>query len=93
MTLVDLLAAYAGAAATHRRATPEIEAVELAFPDGRRVILLERTYRDGVGVIVNPSAEEIATMETADLWDLWNSGRAERLAGIGASGARLFDQE
>jgi hypothetical protein len=62
MTLVDLLAAYAGAATTHRRATPEIEAVALVFPNGRQMILLERTYRDGVAVIVDPTEADLAAM-------------------------------
>jgi hypothetical protein len=93
MTLPDLLAECAGAVTTHQRATPELETVTLAFPDGRRMILLERTYRDGATVIVDPTEDELAAAKTADLWDLWNSGRGVHLAGVGASGARLFGQE
>jgi hypothetical protein len=91
MTLVDLLAAYAGAATTHRRATPEIEAVALVFPDGRRMILLERTYRGGVGIIRDPTDGELAAMrEAADLWELWNSDRKDNVGGLGVTPARLF---
>lgn len=83
MTIVDLLTTYAGAAVTHRRDQPELAAVAIAFPDGRRLILMERTYRDGVVVIADPSDDELTTLQTADLWAMWNSSRPARVAGIG----------
>lgn len=91
MTIIDLLTTYAGAAVTHRRDQPELAAVAIALPDGRRLILMERTYRDGVVVITDPTDDELAALQTADLWKLWNSTRTARVTGIGVTAARLFE--
>ncbi len=47
------------------------------LPDDRRAIALERTYRPGVYVILDPTDEEIGTAREGDLWRLWNSERAK----------------
>ena len=44
--------------------------------------LLERTYREGVVYILDPSEEEIDIVREGDLWKLWNSDRRVLLAGI-----------
>lgn len=44
--------------------------------------MIERTYREGVCVILDPTPEEIETARSGNLWDLWNSDRAKRLAGV-----------
>jgi len=93
MTIIDLLTTYAGAVVTHRRDDPEMAAAALAFADGRRMILLERTYRIGVDAIQNPTDDDFTVLETptSDLVLLWNSGRAEWIGGNGASPHRLFE--
>ena len=91
MTIVDLLVEYARAVTVCRRETPELEAVTLAFPDGRQMILLERTYRAGVTVILDPTEADLAAMrEAADLGELWNSDRKDNVGGLGVTPARLF---
>jgi hypothetical protein len=93
MTLIDLLTTYARAVITHRRDDPEMAAVTLTLPDGRRMILLERTYRSGVVAIQNPTEDDLAVLQTeaSDLSRLWNSGRGEWVGGIGATAERLFE--
>lgn len=49
---------------------------------GRQLLVIERTYREGVCVILDPTPEEIETARTGYLWDLWNSDRAKGLAGV-----------
>ena len=87
MSLVEFLAEYCGATLAERR---DDDAEDLAtlgarlleFPDGRRLILIERTYRDGIHLIADPTEAEIAAMRSGDLWDLWNSDRSTGLGGI-----------
>jgi hypothetical protein len=87
MSLVAFLTQYCGASLAERRDDdPEdlatLVACLIALSDGRRLILIERTYRDGVQFIADPSEAEIAVMRSGDLWDLWNSGRSTGLGGI-----------
>jgi len=87
MSLVEFLAQYSGAALAERREGEEDDLATLAacllvFADGRRMILLERTYSDGIHFIVDPTEAEIGTMRNGDLWHLWNSDRSTGLGGI-----------
>ena len=43
--------------------------------DDVRVLLLERTYRGGIRVVMNPDEHELADCR-ADPWRIWNQPRA-----------------
>jgi hypothetical protein len=81
MTLLNLLASYAGAWVVERGNDPCLASALITFPDGRRLIVLERTYREGIRVIHTPDDAEISRMKGMQLWDLWNSDRAENIDG------------
>jgi len=81
MTLLNLLASYAGAWVVERGNDPCLASALITFPDGRRLIVLERTYREGIRVIHTPHDAEISRMTGMQLWDLWNSDRAENIDG------------
>lgn len=80
MTLVELLAAYTGIHIEARRSDPCLQGALLTFADGRRLIVVERTYREGLVVLIDPTAEEAAILQHGDLWKLWNSDRGEDVA-------------
>ena len=54
---------------------PVIQWVLMQLADGRRLLFVERTYREGSTAIVDPSDEEIARCRI-DPWTAWNSPRA-----------------
>lgn len=82
MTLADLLEELAGAMVEVRRCQPTMAVLVLGFPDGRRLMLLERTYREGLTAIMDPTEEEMETARGGDLWGLWNSDRGISLGGV-----------
>ncbi len=55
--------------------------VLLRLPDGRQLLLAERTDRDGTKVLVEPTKEELQAARL-EPWAAWNSERAEHFAGI-----------
>lgn len=79
LTFVGLLGELGGVELLHRRCDATLEVALLALPKGRQLLALERTYREGICVILDPTPEEIETAKTGSLWDLWNSERATRL--------------
>ena len=81
MTLLNLLTSYAGAWVVERGNDPCLASALITFPDGGRLIVLERTYREGIRVIQAPTEGEISRMEGTQLWDLWSSDRAEIVDG------------
>jgi len=81
MTLLDLLASYAGAWVVERGNDPCLASALITFPDGRRLIVLERTYREGIRMIQAPTDEEISRMKGTHVWELWGSDRAEIVDG------------
>lgn len=81
MTLLNLLASYADAWVVERGNDPCLASALITFPDGRRLIVLERTYREGIRVIPTPNDAEILRMKGMQLWDLWNSDRAGNIDG------------
>ena len=81
MTLLSLLASYAGAWVVERGNDPCLASALITVPDGRRLMVLERTYREGIRVIPTPDDAEISRMKGMQLWDLWNSDRAEDIDG------------
>lgn len=82
MTLSMLLADLAGTAFVHSRGDSVLGAMMLEFPNGRRVLLIERTYRDGLRAITDPTLSDVEILQAGNLWDLWNSDRATLLDGI-----------
>jgi hypothetical protein len=80
--LVELLAQLAGAELSFRREDGEnlMAVTVLALPSGRQVLFVERTYRDGTGVLLDPTPEEIEIARSGALWSLWNEERTRRLA-------------
>jgi hypothetical protein len=80
MTLVELLAGYAGVTLETRRDDPCLQGALLVFGSGgQRLIVVERTYREGIVALVDPTEEEVAMLRQGDLWKIWNSDRAEDL--------------
>lgn len=80
LSLVDLLAQLAGAELAFQREDDLLAVAILSLPVGRQMLLIERTYRDGIGVLLNPTPEDLDVARTGDLWQLWNSERRLLLA-------------
>lgn len=80
--VVELLAQLAGAELSFRREDEEswMAVTILALPSGRQVLFVERTYRDGTGVLLDPTPEELEVARSGDLWSLWNEERTRQLA-------------
>ena len=82
LSVTSLLEREAGIRVTVRRSDVTLAAVVLERRDGSPMILIERTYREGVRCILHPTPQEIAAVRDDDLWDTWNSDRAILLCGI-----------
>jgi hypothetical protein len=81
LTLLALLARLGGAELEERWADATVAAGLLRLGGGRRLLVVERTYREGIRVLLDPTESELAAARNGRLWDLWNSDRAELLAG------------
>jgi hypothetical protein len=82
MTLASILSEMAGGCLAGSRSDSVLAATWMTFPGGRGLVLVERTYRDGLCVIIDPTEADLETLRSGDLWDLWNSERAARLDGL-----------
>jgi hypothetical protein len=82
MTLVELLAEVTGAELVLRREDEMLAVAVVATPAGRRVLAMERTYRDGIHVLLDPTEEEIELARSGDLWKLWNLERSTYLSSV-----------
>ncbi|HSS48913.1 MAG TPA: hypothetical protein VLX28_08200 [Thermoanaerobaculia bacterium] len=82
MTLVELLAEVASVELVLRREDSVLAVAVVATPTGRRVLALERTYRDGIHVLLDPTEEEIEIARSGDLWKLWNLDRTMYLSSV-----------
>lgn len=80
LSLVELLAQLGGAELALRRENALIAVAVLSLPGGRQVLFVERTYRPGIGVVLDPTPEEIEIARSGELWQLWNSERSALLA-------------
>jgi len=84
ISLVELLAQLAGAELSFRREDDEdlstLAATVVVLPTGRQVLFVERTYRDGTGVLLDPTPEDLEIARSGDLWILWNDERTRLLA-------------
>lgn len=86
ITFAELLATLGGAELSFQR-EDDVELASLAvavftLSSGRQVIAIERTYRDGIHVVIDPTPEELEIARTGDLWKLWNSERSALLMSI-----------
>ncbi len=82
ISFLQLLAELGGATLELQRGDVTIAAAVIALPAGRQVLALERTYREGLRVILDPTQEELETARSGNLWDIWNSDRAKDLSSI-----------
>lgn len=80
MTLVELLAELTGAEIELRREGSVLVMAVVKSSAGRRIMALERTYREGIVVLLDPTEDEMETARSGNLWDLWNSERAQDLS-------------
>lgn len=81
VTLLELLHRLGGAEVELRRSNATLSAALIRIAGGGRVFVIERTYREGLRVMMNPTPEDLETIRSGDLWSLWNSGRLRWLAG------------
>ena len=73
-----------GAAVVERRSGRDdsIDWVLVRLGDGRRLLLIERAYRSGVHVMVEPT-DELLEAARDDGRSAWNDHRSSRLGGLG----------
>lgn len=94
ITLVQLLTQLTGAELSFQRQSNLVVVALLALPGGRQVLLSERTYRDGIRVLIDPIQDEIETARHGDLWQGWGSERSLYLSSaIGLTTSWLDDEE
>ena len=60
-----------------------LHVVGVELQDGGQLILLERSYREGLHYLPDPTDEEIEIAQSGEPWTLWNSERSRFLTGIG----------
>lgn len=72
-----------GAAVVEQRASGDdlIDWALVRLGDGRQLLLMERSYRSGLHVMVEPTDEELDAVRR-DAWTAWNSDRSEILGGL-----------
>ena len=80
--LVELLTQLAGAELSFRREDEDdlLVVTVVVLPNGRQALFVERTYRDGTGVLLDPTPEELEIARSGNLWSLWNEERKRLLA-------------
>lgn len=80
--LVELLTELAGAELSFRRENEDelFVVTVVALPNGSQALFVERTYRDGTGVLLDPTPEDLEIARTGDLGSLWNDERKRLLA-------------
>jgi len=79
VTLVELLGQLAGAELSFRREADLLGVSALVLPGGRQILIIERVYRDGTGILLDPTPEELEIARGGDLWQIWNSARRSLL--------------
>jgi hypothetical protein len=80
-SLLELLSGLGGAQLLERWTDGTLAAGLVGLSGDRRLLLVERTDREGIKVLLDPTATELAAAREGHLWDLWNADRAELLAG------------
>jgi hypothetical protein len=81
-TLLELLDELGGLDVELRRSDAALAVALVATTRDRKILIVERTYRDGVCCIVDPTSEEIESAGNGDLWKIWNSERAVLMSGV-----------
>ena len=82
MGVLELLEGLGGAKVVLRRDGVSLAAALVKTVVGRQLILVERIYRGGTCVLLDPTEDETETAATGDLWQLWNSERAVAVWGL-----------
>ena len=82
MTIVELLTSLFGVTVIAQRNDATMSAVALRVSDGRRLIMVERTYREGLKVLLQPTDADIELIQGGDLSALWKSDHAVPLDDI-----------
>lgn len=81
LSLLALLAEMGTPELEERWSEPPLVACLLRDSGGRRLVVIERTYREGIAALPDPTEAEIAAGRAGRLWKLWNSERARPLTG------------
>lgn len=81
-TLLELLDELGGLNVELRRSDAALAVALVAITTDRNILIVERTYREGIRCIVDPTTEEIESAGNGDLWKIWNSERAVLLSGV-----------
>jgi hypothetical protein len=79
VTLAQLLGQLACAELSFRREADLIGVSALVMPGGRKLLIIERVYRHGTGILLDPTPEELEIARGGDLWQIWNSDRPSPL--------------
>jgi hypothetical protein len=93
MTLTELFAETVGAKLELQREEDLYAMGILALPNGRRMIVIERTYRDGIHVILDPTQDELAVARDGNLYQLFSSERGSFLASALRHETGLFGED
>src|SRR5262245_65863254 len=80
VTLAELLTQLASAELSFRRETDLLGVCALVLPGERQVLIIERVYRHGTRILLDPTPEEIEIAREGDLWKIWNSERSSLLS-------------
>lgn len=82
ISLVELLTQLAGAELSFRREDENdlLVVTVLVLPNGQQALFVERTYRDGTRVLLDPTPEDFEIARSGNLWSLWNEERSRHLA-------------
>jgi hypothetical protein len=82
LTFVELLFKLGATELVVSRTEPTLAVAVVALEDGRRLLAIERTYREGLCVRFDPTDEEVEIARSGDLWQLWSSDRAVPLTAV-----------
>lgn len=77
IAFVEFLHELGGSDLELHRCDGTLDMAVMALRDGRKLLAIERTYRDGTKVIFDPTVEELEVARNGDLWKLWNSDRTK----------------
>ena len=81
-SLMELLDEMGGPNVELRRSAGGVSVALVAMTRDLKILIAERTYRDGVCCIVEPTSEEIQSAESGDPWKIWNSERAVPMSSV-----------
>ena len=81
MTLLQLLTELGGAELRGRWTDACLSVALVGLRGGRQLLLVERSYREGIRMLFDPTEEELRGAREENLWEVWNSKRGEDLDG------------